>query len=89
VTNLAFASDDVVKLSWKHSTEERMPNLRHSIEVIVPYVKAEARTLRYGFLDRLRENRIYCVTDSVVFIQPRAEPWPIATGKIWETCSLN
>ena len=29
VTNLAFASDDVVWLSWKISAEEYVPNLRH------------------------------------------------------------
>ena len=34
----------------------------------------------YGFLDRLQENAIYCDTDSVIFIQPSVEPWPIATG---------
>jgi hypothetical protein len=34
----------------------------------------------YGFLDRLQDNAIYCDTDSVLFIQPIAEPWPIATG---------
>ena len=27
----------------------------------------------YGYLDRLRENAIYCVTDSVTFIQPLAD----------------
>jgi len=30
VTNLAFASDDVVYISWKHSAEEQVPNLRHT-----------------------------------------------------------
>ena len=57
-----------------------MPNLRHTNEDIVAYVTACARIHLYGFLDRLRENAIYCDTDSVIFIQPWAEPWPIATG---------
>jgi len=34
----------------------------------------------YGFLDRLQENAIYCDNDCVIFIQPSAEPWPIAFG---------
>jgi hypothetical protein len=34
----------------------------------------------YSFLDQLQEKAIYCDTDSVIFIQPSGEPWPIATG---------
>jgi len=80
VTNLAFASDDVVWLSWKLSVEEYVPNLTHTNEVIGANVTAGARIHLYGFLDRLQEKAIYCDTDSVIFIQPSAEPWPIATG---------
>jgi len=43
ITNLAFASDDVVWLSWKLSADEYVPNLRHTNEVIGPYVTAGAR----------------------------------------------
>jgi len=57
-----------------------VPNLRHTNEVNVAYVTACARIHLYGFLDRLQDNAIYCDTDSVLFIQPSAEPWPIATG---------
>jgi len=32
-TNLAFAWDDVVWLSWKLSAEERVPNLHHINDV--------------------------------------------------------
>jgi len=53
VTNLAFASDDVVWISWTHSAEEHVPNLRHSNEVIGAYVIAGARTHLYRYLDRL------------------------------------
>ena len=70
VTNLAFASDDVFRLWWKISEEERVPNLRHTKEVIGAYVTAGARIFMYGFLDRLQENAIYCDSDSVIFIQP-------------------
>ena len=43
VTNLAFASDDVVWLSWKVTAEENVPNLPHTNEVIGAYVTAGAR----------------------------------------------
>ena len=38
VTNLAFASDDVVWISWKQTAEESVPNLCHTKEVIGAYV---------------------------------------------------
>jgi hypothetical protein len=80
VTNLAFACDDVACLSWKVTAEENVPYLPYTYEVIGAYVTAGARNHRYIFLDLLQENAIYCDTDSVVFIQPRREPWPIITG---------
>jgi len=55
-------------------------NLRHINVIIAAYLTAGARIHLYGYLDRLRENAIYCDTDSVIFIQPRAEPWLILTG---------
>ena len=67
-------------LSWKVTAEENVPNLPHTHEVIGAYVTAGARIHLYGFLDRLQEKAIYCDTDSVIFIQPSGEPWPIATG---------
>ena len=79
VTNLAFGNDDVVWLSWKVSAEEYVPNLTHNNEVIGAYVTAGATIHLYSFLDRLQENAFYCDTDSVIFIQPSGEPWPIAT----------
>jgi hypothetical protein len=81
ITNIAFASDDVVWLSWKLSADEYVPNLPRTNEVIGHYVTAGARIHLYNFLDRLQENAIYCDTDSVIFIQPIGEPWPIATGE--------
>ena len=59
VTNLAFASDDVVWLFWKVTAEENVPNLPHTNEVIGAYVTAGARIHLYGFLDRLQEKAIY------------------------------
>jgi len=52
VTNLAFASDDVDCISWKHAAEEHVPNLRHTNEVIGAYVTACARIHLYRYLDR-------------------------------------
>ena len=37
LTNLTFATNDVVWLSWKLSAEGRVPNLRHINEVINAY----------------------------------------------------
>ena len=34
VTNLAFANDDIVWISWKLAAEEHVPNLRHTNEII-------------------------------------------------------
>jgi len=80
VTNLAFASDDVVWISWKHSAEEHVPNLRHTNEVISAYVTAGARMHLYRYLDRLGERAIYCDTDSVIYIQPKDVPNHVDTG---------
>ena len=74
VTNLAFASDDVVWLSWKLSAEENVPYLTHTDDVFGSYVTAGAIIHLYSFLDQLQENAIYCDTDSVIFIQARANP---------------
>jgi len=52
-TNLVSASDDVVRLSWKCGTEEDVPNLRHTNEVIGAYVTAGAKIHLYRYLDRL------------------------------------
>ena len=43
VRNLAFASDDVVWLSWKLYAEGNVPNLPHTNEVICAYVNVVAR----------------------------------------------
>jgi hypothetical protein len=43
ITNLAFASDIVVLLSWKISADERVPNLNHTNETIGAYFYAGAR----------------------------------------------
>jgi len=75
-----FASDDVVWLSWKHRSEGDVPSLRHTNEVIGAYVTAGARIHLYRYLDRLQERAIYCVPDSVIYIQPKDEPSLFETG---------
>ena len=89
VTTLAFASDDVVWLSWKVSAEENVANLPYTNEVIGAYVIAGARIYLYILFDRLQENAINCDTDSIIFFQPFEEPWPIAKGPSSGTCNLN
>ena len=83
VQNMMFASDDVVWISWQSSSEERVPSLRHTNEVIGAYVTAGPRIHLYSYLDRLQDRAIYCDTDSVIFIQPTAEPALVETGTIW------
>jgi len=85
VTNLAFASDDVVWISWKHAAEEHVPILRHTNEVIGASVIAGASIHLYRYLDRLGERAIYYDTDSVIYIQPKDEPNLIETGTNWAT----
>jgi len=78
--NLVFTSDDVVWLSCKRGAVEDVQRLRHTNDVIGAYVTAGTRIHLYRYLDRLRENAIYCYTDSVIYIQPRDEPALIETG---------
>jgi len=80
VTNLAFESDAVVWISWKHAAEEHVPNLRHTNEFNCSYVTAGARIHLYRYLDRFGDKAIYCDIDSLIYIQPRDEPYLIQTG---------
>ena len=75
VTILAFASEDVVWISWTHAAEEHVPSLRHRSSR-----HHRARIHLYRYLDRPQEKAIYCDTDSVIYIQPRDEPKLIETG---------
>jgi len=70
----------MVCVSWKFTAEERVPTLRHINEVIGAYVAAGARINVYRHLDRLQEKAIYCVTDSVIYIQPKDVPQLVETG---------
>ena len=70
---MLFASDDVVWITWQYSTDERVPSLRHTNEVIGAYVTAGGRIHLYGFLDKLQEKAIHTDTDSMIFIQPGQE----------------
>ena len=51
-----------------------MPNLRHANEVNGASITAGARNHLYRYLDRLRENAIYCDTDSVIYISLGVNP---------------
>jgi len=65
---------------WKCGAEKDVPILRHTNHVIGASLTAGARIHLYRYLDRMRENAIYCDTDSVIHIQPR-EGFPlIETG---------
>ena len=66
VMNLAFSSDDLVWISSKYGVQVNVPSLRHTNEVIRVYVTPGARIHLCRYLDRLKENAISCVTDSVL-----------------------
>jgi hypothetical protein len=70
VVNMMFASDDVVWISWQYFSEEHVPSLRNTNEVIGAFLKAGARIHLYSYLDRLNDKAIYQDTDSVIYVQP-------------------
>jgi hypothetical protein len=80
VQNMMFASDDVVCISWQYSSEERVPSLPHTKEVIGAFVTAGTRIHLYSYLDRLQDKTIYCDTASVIYVQPTDEPPIVVTG---------
>jgi hypothetical protein len=74
LVSLMFASDEVVWVSWRFSDEEKIPNVKHTNEVLGAYVTAGARLRLYHFLDIPQENALYCDTDSIIFVQKENEP---------------
>jgi hypothetical protein len=81
VTNLVFAGDDVVWVTWKYvEEEENMPALRHTKEVIGAYVTTEARLKLYTYLDSLKKRATYCDTDSVIYVQKCGQPRAATCG---------
>ena len=80
VTNLLFAGDDVVWISWRHAEGTHVPNLRHTNEVTGSYVMSGVRLHLYGYLDKLEDRAIYCDTENVVYIQPWDGPALVEIG---------
>jgi hypothetical protein len=70
VVNMMIASDDVVWISWQYSSEEHVPSLRHTNEVIGAFVTAGVCIHLYSYLDRLKDKAVNCGTDSVIYVQP-------------------
>ena len=52
--------------------EEEVPSLRHTKEAIAAYVAFVRRVHLYAHLDTL-DRALYCVTDSVIFVQNDGE----------------
>ena len=75
-----FASHSVVWASWRYASEEQVPSLRHTNEVVGAYVACGGRLHLYDYLDRLGERALYCDTDSVIFVQKDGEPPLIQCG---------
>jgi hypothetical protein len=80
VAALVFASDEVVRVSWRYIADEKVPNLPHTNEVIGAYVTAGARNHLYSYIARLKQMALYCDTDSVIYIQTDDQPAHIETG---------
>jgi len=74
VTNLMFASEYEVWISWKHAAEKHVPSLRHTNEVIGSYFHAGARFHLYRYLDRLQEKVKYCDTFCHIHSAQRRNP---------------
>ena len=80
VTNLLFASDEVVWISWRFREEEIVESLPHTNEVIGAYVTTGARLKLYSYLEQLGTRALYCDTDSVIYVTSKNEPPPIQCG---------
>jgi hypothetical protein len=81
VANLLFAGDEVVWVTWRYvEEEENMPVLRHTNEVIGACVTTRARLKLYTYLDALKENAIYCDTNTVIYIQKCGQPPTMTCG---------
>jgi hypothetical protein len=81
VTNLLFAGDEAVWVTWKYAEEEEnIPVLRHTNEVIGAYVTAGTRHKLYSYLDALKESAIYSDTDSAFYIQKCGQPPAVVCG---------
>jgi hypothetical protein len=80
VLNMIFVSDDVVWISWQYFSEELVPSVRHTIEIIGAFLTAGARIHLYSYLDRSQNKTICCDTGSVIYVQPADEPPLVETG---------
>ena len=84
VSALIFASDDVVWASLRYIPEEKVPNLRHTNEVIGAYVTAGARIHLYCNLCSLQKRALCCDTGLMIYIQPTAESRWFKPATVWE-----
>ena len=73
-----FANDEVW-VSWRFTVEERVPNLRHTNEVIGAYVTV-GRGFIYIVISTDCKKKRYIVTDSILYVQPRDGHELIETG---------
>jgi hypothetical protein len=80
VAALLLDSDEVVCASWRFIADEKVPNLRHTNEVIGVFVTTGARIHVSKYLDRIKQKAHYFDTDSVIFIQPDDQPGLFETG---------
>jgi hypothetical protein len=69
IESLVFAGYRAVWASWKFIEEEKIPNLKHTNEVIGSYVTTGASINLYKYQDKLQDEVLYCDTDSILYVQ--------------------
>jgi len=75
VTNLAFASNDVVWLTWKLSAEEYAPNLTHTNEVMIECDLLDVQSLaKYGIYRYILSVIVFSKYLRVVPVKTKSSP---------------
>jgi hypothetical protein len=77
---MQFASDSVMWIAWRYADQDNVPNLPHTNDEIGSFVTAGARIHLNGYLERLGKRALYCVTNSVIFVQHKNEHALVETG---------
>jgi hypothetical protein len=79
VTNLIFPNDGMAWESWKYS-EDNFAARKNVKVAVAAYITTQARIKLYEYLRELVESVLYCITDSVIYIQKVDEDSNVKTG---------
>jgi hypothetical protein len=80
VCSMLLTNDKVVWIEWRYAKADSVPNLPHNNDVVGSFVTASARIHLYGYFDRLGDRALYCVTDSVIYVQSKDRQPLVQTG---------